>query len=1319
MSNSSLPEESEAQRIGHNADKCFNANCPDSWRVHSLDGTDDAGFDYQVQIVNGGKYRDIFRVQLKGTQAPQMSALGDFFSIVLKARTLNYYSRVSEPILLVLCDLSVDLKRPINCPLYYIWIHEEIQRHRDGNPGSDSQASLTIRVPRANLLEPDLDISSYIDMHRRMVMAAKSLDQTVEDKLPAVDSAARADILLRISDGFAKRDSALIEQMSAPVLTPWPEAPFETIAGKLKSIAENLAAGLSEFARKKLSEISTGLISATVAEKAEYWYLTGRRLSQDSLEDQATEAYKNAFALSSNSTRYKTAWVEAELRARFEGIGEADFSNIKKYLTSESSEEVALHARILAAEGLYIQAEEMLEKIPRKESLGTLAILKIMRSEWIAVIELCNEGLHLEGIKDDTKQLFYILRARSYFYLSMPNSSLHKNGGIIPVFGPVNLCLENLNSAWEDIEKTVELMSASGWSRNVGYFSDIWACTSMMLGKETATLNLMHVAARKRPREVGLQEALERIAMQCKEWAIALDANAAQPESGGQVLRRIILLYQAKNYSECVNLFEDNSSLLPRDDDKYLLCLSLAALAADEVIRPDVGKKVEELLQKEDGWEAEAAVIEYYRAVSRNPLARAEAVRVLADKYLTFGKPKVIGQQLFHALDAFDISDAEKCVEVALDLRAEQKLSVEAELHLAQAYTTLGKWEILLDLVDDAIRRFAHISRFQAIRAFALDKIGNSAEALEQLQVIVHDSEYDSVAINTYINIAARCGFSEDAISLVERLLGKEVQREKKFDLLRFLFCLVQMSDPQSQRSEEIAWRMGMHARQEIEHEEGVFILAYLTSTMPSSIKVTTARRNDFQERIKKFTERYPNSKFFRVGKISEDSTADDLKKFLRQMVGESIESENVKNKFANLLAKGSIGIPFSWRPRNVLNNVGDVAALWQITKSANRDARQYRLNMVVGEVKNLFRRDIESKIPLLDMITLFVIKDLKLFDVLFSVFPRIAVTQNTLLELQRLATPMVGSWARAQCQELIEILKFNIRKIIQPIPNKNKSRDLDLAGVEDIDGILSDQRFVLYSDDGVVRSYFSNESKCDMCTLDLLRIAEELKVLTSLEVSRKVGQLCLWNVDVNVSFKDLISVIPGEVESAKSVAEVIDIIQSDELASALFEGVWNVRKNYLEILKHLAVVLVILLNNPRNTVQTISGIAGVWYSSARLRTDIENISPLERLAQLTIFVAAHPEAHVINTLKRLFEVYMNLVCLEWGDRMDEIHEKKAIGRLAIMAATFDHEVKGRGNEQLGTLFMKIFTDGTADEECFSKAYGDRLLKLKIQLHNT
>ena len=46
----------------------------------------------------------------------------------LKASTVRYYERATEPILLALCDLSANPASAASCPLYFCWIEEELRR---------------------------------------------------------------------------------------------------------------------------------------------------------------------------------------------------------------------------------------------------------------------------------------------------------------------------------------------------------------------------------------------------------------------------------------------------------------------------------------------------------------------------------------------------------------------------------------------------------------------------------------------------------------------------------------------------------------------------------------------------------------------------------------------------------------------------------------------------------------------------------------------------------------------------------------------------------------------------------------------------------------------------------------------------------------------------------------------------------------------------------------------------------------------------------------------------------------------------------------
>ena len=174
-----LPQESDSQRIGRMAGKSFGANCPTSWAPTPLDGDCDFGYDYQVQIIEKGLASDIFRVQLKGTEAPTLNADGTAYSLTIKISTANYYARATEPVLLVLCDLSVDANVPKNCPLYFLWIHDDLRRLREAGT-RDGQQSVTLHVPKAKVLDGATDLSADIEQYRALSRIGHRLDTIVE-----------------------------------------------------------------------------------------------------------------------------------------------------------------------------------------------------------------------------------------------------------------------------------------------------------------------------------------------------------------------------------------------------------------------------------------------------------------------------------------------------------------------------------------------------------------------------------------------------------------------------------------------------------------------------------------------------------------------------------------------------------------------------------------------------------------------------------------------------------------------------------------------------------------------------------------------------------------------------------------------------------------------------------------------------------------------------------------------------------------------------------------------------------------------------------
>lgn len=1311
MSGPSLPEESKAQEIGDKAETAFQARKPHTWRLKDLSGTGDYGLDYQVQVVVDGKVSYIFRAQLKGTESPELNVTGEYFSLQVKTSTLNYYARLTEPVLLILCDLSENPSQPASCPLYFVWARDEILRLPPAPDSANDPASRTVRFPKANVITPDLDVTPLLENHLRLYATATAFDQAIASALPSTCPDERASILTTLCEQIPRRGRGFIESFSESYTTPWPEAPRESLAGHLNEVHQLLQRGDEVSAKALLQKIEPRLSDAASLEIAEYWYLNGRVHALECDENAAEREYGKARQYEPSNTKYLVAWAETQLRLRSELDREVSLEDVLAELTSDDPEVVALSARLMAASGQYADASAALSRIPRGEALSALAIISFMKSEFDEAIQACTEGLSQDHIPDRKRSLFLLLRGRAKFYQAV-NFRPAEADSDFPAAGPSELDAELLKDAWIDIQATVELMRAAGWPTNVQYLADIWASSAIMLGRHEATLPEIQQAAACRPGIADLQKALERVAIQCHSFELALEANQRQPHSADTTFRRVALWYQANRYSNCLELMKAEAERLPRDNESFPFCLSLAILSAERLIRIEAVRDLEALLRRESAWKDYVALVEYIRELNSNLLGRDEAVRRLQEAYRSSPGSRVLDFHLFNALDATKYSEAVSCIEVAEDIRRRARLDLDDTLHLAQAYITVGSWGALLELVDEALIRFEKDGRLVAIKALAVDKLGRTPDAVRLLKEVVEEGARDPVVLRLYSNIVTRSGFAEEAVKLVETLLEDEADTKTQLQYLRLLFGLVYHLDPQSARAENIAWRIGEISDPDDEIEEGLFIITYYTVTLYSSLEVAEGRRRQFEERVKRYTARWPHSTIVRAVQLPPQATPRDVERLIEDVIGESPEQMALRQRRVARLQADAASIPFAWRPRHVLLNVADVPALWLIAKNSKKDAEQYHLSMARADWVPAEPRIFSESTPLLDLVSLLVLHDLNLFDVLFSVLKKVAISQATLHELWKLAHPMTGSIARQQCLDIIEGLKRFFPQILQPADTEIVEGEREEeGGTADIERILSKSQYVLYSDDSVFRA-LQSDSAPTVCTLDLLRTAEHRGLLSAQEVAERIGRLVLWNVGLRIETRYLMAVIPDSVVAAGSVSDAVDALRADELAEAVFEAIWNVRLPYNVTLAQISEFLCTLVQDARNRTDTIAAVWGLWYLKAKLRSDVE-ITPLAHLG-LSLGMAAHKvEPQDVNSIGRLWKTFVSIIPLEYGTRMDEQKEREAIARVGKTIAEMDRAFEK--HESLcspGPILMSGIAEGTAERSWFSDAYTSRLIEL-------
>lgn len=1303
-----LPQESDSQRIGRLASKCFVANCPNAWVPQPTDGDDDYGFDYQVQIIICGSVTDIFRVQLKGSTVPNLSSDREFLSVTLEASTVRYYARVTEPIMLVFCDLSIDENSPKNCPLYYVWIHDELRRINQRDIPVD-QKSITLRVPSKNQLDENTDVSDDLQRYRNLQRASEAFDIVVQEKHPSLLPSERASLISRIPDSFRARNSVLLDVMCQETSTAWPEAPAGSLPWYLKEAALLLQSGFDEEAEASLAAAEDHLANATPIEISEFWFLRGHLYAYRLEGDKARDAYLEATKISGNQPRHLAAWAESELRLRYRLDEPNNFCDIITKFTGADPLSLALRARLIAAEGRYEEALKLAEAISGREGWSALAIIHTMYDDSERALEACESGLAENGLSGTIKQLFLILRARAWFNLAVGKIDFTGTEAYLPLSGPAGTDPRKLHDAWIGIVTAVESLKASGWPANVEFIADIWAGVALMLDRQEDVLPLLREAAEARPTLNTLQSSLESIAARCSDWDTALTANARLPESDSRKIRRVFLLHMARRDKDCVDLLASVEHELSSSHQLFGIALSLAILSADRIVRPETAKIWEDRLNSEPGLAIPRALHDFSRAKLQNSLSTDTALSCLEERYLELGRPLEIAIHLFNEFDATSPEQAERCIALAPDLKSNRMLNSESAMHLALAFVTRGRWQELFDFTSESLLRFEGNEHLITLKALALDRLGNSPEALSTLKDLIDKGKSNSVALDTYVNIVARCGFAAEAIDSVERILSTESAKPRRIEYLRLLFVLIRISEPLSQRCVDIAWRIGQLVDKEDEAQESLFLTTMLSATLPVDIPLSDAKKIEFQSRLETFTKQFPNSNILKKANIPEDASPDDLLRMLRQLIGHDDEKLKWLTKVQNELRLGKIPIPYAWRPRQLLENVSDLPTLWELGKQANSDQRQFHLTMVLNDWQKISSAEMRGNVPLLDMVSLLVIHDLGLWEHLFRLFHKIAIGQATLMKLQRLVDPMSGNPFRQKCIELQSDLKSRFDQVIQPftdIPNGQGNHLYARWASEEVKQLASEGRFMIYSDDAFFRLYCDPPlgSPPRICTLDVLSALDETGMLSVVETAEKIATLCKWNVGLAVPLRYQIAILPDSLVSAERVSKGIDVLRASTLCYAMFTAIWNPAKPFEDLQEHAGALLRDLCNENRNPIKSIAALMGLWFGKARLHKNLQ-LPPLKVITLLIMQAACGNLPLSIECSCRLWSVFREMVALEHGDQMNEAKERDAFVLAGRVAAEIDKKGSLQSNISMRERLISGLIEGTSDSHAFAEGY--------------
>lgn len=1290
-----LPQTGDSQEIGQDAYDCLRAKRPKGWQLTELGGVNDFGFDLQVQISVQQQVVHPFRIQLKGTRSPQRSADGSFLSISLSTTTLRYFDNTDEPVLLVLCDLSVDPEDPRECSLYYVWIREELDRIQITSiPLKQEEAA--IRVPTANVLNRTTDLVEEVRKRHRLSRVGHVLDTCVAGMAPSLGSEDRVTMVESITRNLATRNIVFAQALAEPADDVWLNPPRGSLAWLLTEAKSAVARGSVERCADLLQQASVRLESATTIEKAEYWHLKGRLYLIQDDDHGATHAFKRA-AETQPQAKYWAAWAESEMRRRFRINQVEDYSDVLDELPAHPDPALlGIKARLLAASHKHAEAIALLDTFQGAESLAARAVVETMFSNPEQALQACIDGISLEEKGEPNRLLFLILRARARFTIALRSARVEASneGGaedeLLSPSGPIGLDAAALREAWTDIEEAVSAVEEIRWVSNAEFVIDIWIATASMLGKQEQILTRVLAAARQRPQQAELQSAAEILAAQCGDFQAALEANSRLPDGNMKVLRRVTFLHELGKHRDCVEQMVANIDTVGRPHQLFGPALVLAALSADVMARDHLVGAWRDILRSGNAEDqAHAANLDYLLAQRRNQLQSGEALTYLAREDERLGHPKPTTLLLFQELDPYSETQAEQFLAVATHVRSTIRLSPTIAVRIGVSLATLERWSDLLALCEEARREFEVTGRIRAFEALALDQLGRSDEARSILESMLEGGVEDGLALNTYVNIMGRWGFTEQAKAAVELILERAQSKERRVECVRMLFNLERHTNPASPQLVDLAFRMGALTSSDDEGEEGGFLSMVIAATSFETAVLSDTRKDEFHARANAFFERFPQSKILRRVEFPAEAGAEEMLHLMKSAIGVSEEREQQQARLEAQLQSGELSLPFAWRPRFALGSVLDVAHLWDLTKRSTAVEKKYHLNMVGGQWEQRQAESFRSRVPLFDLLTLFVLDDLELLDKVFDFFPKVAISQATLDELMRMSLPFSGSIFRQRCIDVQDLLRPHLAQILQPQGGGSKDELHLPRSSRELQSLARTGEYVVYSDDAMLRMWILEDkfSADGMCTLDLLCGLEDTGLLTTVEVATKLAQLCDWHVGIPIQLRHQLALIPEAVRLAPSVLEAATMLRSIAPFMSLAGGMWGPHTDFMGVLNHVGAVVRLLVQDHIVPDVAIGAFVVVWIDHATVRADMP-LPALQLAAHITVYAVA-AEKLPTQAARRLWEVYFGIVEAVHGAPDSKVFGL-ALARVAQEAGALDKIAADEGFTPESTICERL-----------------------------
>jgi tetratricopeptide (TPR) repeat protein len=1092
---------------------------PAQWELTEQGGGSDFGFDYSVQVAPAGQVTYTFRAQLKGTESPSLSADGQTLSIGLKRTTLNMYATTQDEVMLLLAvvQLRGDGKLDsVNSRMYWCWLAPELERLRGSRYTIDEseQETFAVHVPVSRELTSELDVTHYLELRRQEALATETLESIAQKA--GVVPAGVEDPMQQLVKAVVAKPLMFFRDVD---IDDGEELDDDGLGSSIAQALSFVRAGQTSLAEDAVSQLDRALVDGKPVLKASLLSVEGKIAIQRRRRAEALALFEQAYALDP-AEHHLLACAEVRF---LEAVDDGDKPAIAAVAASlagvRTDEGLSLLVRVQVATGDFAAAHAIIGRI--SETARAMPYLVVLSGErrWADVRAEASRALAAPKLKRQDAMGLRLVAARACWSQALSTATTSPDKQEMPLTGAPGIDIEAAKAAWAFSKDCLLDLKKLGWQPNIEILAPIAMASAAAIAKHEEALPLVREAAAARPEYQALQENLELLAIGAGNTEAAMEANLRLPETQAVLVRRACLQFQAQQFSASLDTALRCLANPDPSVEQTPMAFAMGAAAATKLARSTDADRLIAGIRQDPSW----AEFEYFARFAQHSLRGGSKAPLteLREGLQKFPESRLLLANLFSNLSADSDDEAGEIAALARRLRVGGALSDKDWFHLALALLKLARWEDAERECRGCIDRFGETDRTVSLLAIAVEMQGRTGEAIGLLERALTLDANRAATLHNYLGLCLRLGRTEAAQLTIEKLLGLEGARARRLELLR-LNALLLSQLGRSDDAYAVVRAVADLVDQDVELEEGMYLNLFMSVTLRMP-RLPDAEHRAIEMRTEKFAATWPGSRLFKVMKMSDDGEISVAK--LNSMLGKVLggDPQQRMREYMQREAQarsGQLPVPFVARPSFVFHYIGDVFTLWEYSKKSKPEDRQYHLVSAFADQVPV-SRDVLRDVPLLDLSALLVLHDLGLFEVLFSLFPRVAISQTTVSYITQHARGVfVNELASKSAESLLRVINANLERIDQPATSQNVGEQVNPRTLlDDYVSLAKSGRWAVYSDDAFTHAWVSNDRLATrgLGTLDLMRFADEEKLLSPAEVGKHLVQLASWNVEVLV----------------------------------------------------------------------------------------------------------------------------------------------------------------------------------------------------------